>query len=1646
MSAYDYIVGADNVNMSAGGTSFLGGISDAVTKGAPAAILSGLYGFANTGIDLSNKLFRTSADRLDVAETLYKVDRNWGDYYAENKDAIDTVGFVAASIVPGTLAVKGLKLLQTGNVAGAFGRALGYTTRMETHYLNKALTDLATNGGNVFTRVNSAKMASLAFGVADNVLQTAAFEVAAAASLSSSPILENKDWKDVVADMTTNALVGGLIGGGISGLVSSRILKDAGKAVEAKQRVYDRLGSLAGLGVAKGDEAYSLADAVLSLPKEALSTTVELSHGRKDLLQSLDVSKLMDKTLRTSVERGVQKFENYLTNIVKDDPSVGQPFSKALVAHLQQGLKEGVGDDEIRNKLMDVLGNLRRVEAIGDRPLDVSGELRYLASAQQIQTSEGGLRNVFTAVPHANGVKQQVYRVVGDESQVTLAVLGRDARNAEAAFKAGFDTVLDPTTKRISVSPFSKIYQHIDAAEAEFSPMFFNVSTMQASFDAVPTIADVATAKNGVAGGLIINRHGVASGSKSFAFEVGKYKTPADSIEATARHAWAKELPKIFGEVDINDIAVLDALREAPLKAGDGLVLRDSATGIVTEFNAIADFDTFVFKQKIKQLPKLLEAAGDKTDFRDIAYRLNVSGAWVQDAVENGMTADKLYNTAGWRMSQERFLSRDNLLLRYDTSAVQAAEAFPDGILAYHSRVKEAKERAVEAARVVLSPKFHDRLLELGDDLTLTATSAPSGATGFGASNADYTDKLKAWAQYTGQQVANETTDRVSAQISRLQGPAASVLQDADAAAEVSALFTRLRTDPSALSLYQHPATGKYFVVDMDSFKKVVSGKQSGFATQIPLSDTAGAFVSEFHSQQTGRITSRKLLASAQGTELHWDTDKLYAPPIDTQRVPFFAFVKRHDGAVFGNSDVAMITARDAAELQQLVGAIEKDETLKVIYKKGTEDWFKAKATYEFSRTMNEPVLNDLLKSKHRLGNYLPNMTPQAVIEDVIQYTQRAESLIVRDAIEVNYAQTIAELRELSSRYSQVQTSKFAGIGARQLRNVVDPFDDTIKTALNITKEGEFTLWHRANEFVDAMGTAAWRAVSPAIMDAKDGKISWEQANKTLEKFGLGAHFRDEDAFLVAQTAPDRNLIKTALNKANMLLANGMLRLDFANSLLNIVSTPILLSTEVSAIRNSFKNDPELLKILTGMTSEAVPGTAVRVPSAKRLVYNAINNLFHDAQGSKELMTRYKAIGTVRGQTAMYHEMLNDLSLVPNLVPSEFAKKVDKWVEVGAKLTFNEQAEDFTRFVTSDVMRQLTDPAVKAGRMSVQEQNMFMTIFTNRVQGNYVAAQRPIMFQGTIGSAIGLFQTYQFNMFQQLFRHIGNKDLKTLAVAAGMQGTLFGANGLPMFSAINTHLIGNANSNSGHKDAYTFATQAAGKEIGDWMMYGTVSAFPLWSDKAPALWTRGDLNPRSMFIVPVPPMEVPAVQASLKLVNSVLGMAKQVSQGSDMSSALLFGLEHNGINRPLAGLAQVIKGTVTTNKGNLISANQDLLSIATASRLLGAKPMDESIAVTEMYRGAAYAAATKERIDSLAVTVKEKLRNNQSLTEEDWIELEGRYAAAGGRIQNFTQAVRRWDKNANTSVVNEVMKHSQTAAGQRMIEIMGGDPLEDFNP
>ncbi len=1644
----DYVsLAADSARMQGGGKSIFEKVGDAMTAGAAGAVVSGLGSIYNTGVWASNSVFGTTAEELDTGKVLGQVNTDWQRYYDENKDVIDTVGFIGGSFIPGGIAVKGLNAARAGRSAGVFRSALGYTMHKQQDFLEAGLKEIATKGPDVFGTLNKNKLLSMAFGTADNVLQTAVFETAAAVAMHRAPIFNNESWSDISWDIAKTSLVGGLFGGGIEALWTNKIYRNAGKLVEGKSRAYDVINQLERTNLGLGDKAFATIDSVLDLPAEVLAADKVLKFkyrlNGKDNPIELDTSALLDRQLRETVRRGEQTFQKSLTEAVAGDTSVGSPFAKAMLEVIADGKSRQLSNGEIKEQLLTYLGNLESIQGMAASRVDFTKDVFYVApGAKLIATEKIDAPKLFSSTRQSN--KDTAYRLVGNLEEARSGIVGTPGvgTTVKDAFAKGYDVVFSGNTGKLHINPASKVFKQAESPSDPTLRVTFNTRTKITSDNAVPTIADVAKA-----GAPVVTEPGITAGTTAFKFQVGRHENTLDSVQNTARHLWAANVKDLKG-VTINeqDFSLLDRIIADPTLADKTTKIR-LRDGSLEEL-PVGGIRRYVLQKKLEEAQRIFAEEGADVDHRLISYKLNAEQKWVQDAVSVEFRQEALDVPQAFR-ELESYAARDNVVLVYKKPPISNPDTpdFPTGQLAYEYRKTLALQQANYASSAVLG-QAGERYLDLDPRLLSRQADATGvGPTGAGFSNADYTDPLRLWAQDTGRATSLTSQQFTDAALNQLQPHMAKLITNGNT--EVGAVLNRIRFSEDRMAIVQNR------LVTLSDFKKyreleakVLAGEAKPadlasmqFRYNYELREDTAAFLQAYQDGHRTWLSKHGILARARGTVTHWDEDALYLPPLNTRKVPYFAFVRAQEGRIFGSSETVMITAKTAEDLQAKARKIEAQyPDMQVLFKDDTELFRKAQGDYEYTKSLNSPQIDPLLRKQGLLGDFIPTVEPKAVMEEFVTYVARREQDLVRNAVELKYGQTFSELEWLSSQYTRADKSKFGFMGKLDVKKIQDPFGDYKRLALNVSKRSEYTLWSNINEFVDALGSRAYGAVEESFRRSKAGEITWQQANADLEKFGLGGVFTSQADYLAAQTGADRSLVKIAVAKANMLLANVALRLDTANALVNIVSTPILLGTEVSAIRSSIKNDPKLAALFEQQFSESVPGQQMRVPSTVRLLANAVKNYF--GKDKAELINRYeKTIGSIRSDNAKFHDMIEDLALTPQLVPSAWSAKVDGWMEKGATLTGNNMAEQFTRFVASDVMRQITQPVVEAGRMSVKEQNAFIAIFVNRTQGNYLSSQRPIMFQGTLGAALGLFQTYQFNLFQQLFRHIEDKNGKTLAVAAGLQATLFGMNGLPLFDAINTHIIGNANINDQHKDIYS-SVAAADKEWGDFAMYG-MSAFPMFGDKAPSLYTRGDLNPRHVTIVPTNFSQIPAVEGFSRILKSVWGVGNQVANGGGFGDAMLHGLEHNGVSRPLAGLAQVLKGSSTTSQGSLISANVDMLSIASGTRLLGAKPMDESVALNHKFRMVAYEQADKQRIEALGVPIKDKIRNGD-LTPEDVEDFASRYAAAGGRMQSYGAAMQRWMRDANQSVLNTATKAHSTARSQRLFEVMGGDPLPDF--
>jgi hypothetical protein len=1691
MSSELAVIGADTANMQAGSNA---SFFDRTKMFTGSAVISGLSSIYNTFVDLGN-MAGGDFEPIDVSRRLSLIDRNWYNYYKENESLVDVTGFIGSSLIPGTLAIKGLKAVQVGHSAGAVGRAvqgpLSFFLSKRDEQLELGLKAIATEGGSAYSYINANKWASMGWGLADNMLQAAAFESAVALTMYKSPVLADASKADIISDIGFGMFVGGGFGGAIDAILTNKIFKNAVLGLGKNSRIYDTPPNYSKLGLPAGDEAYGFIDSLMGLADDIAPehSTIEVMNILSKKPVELDITKALQKNLEKTKKDQLEAAQLALHRLgTEDTPEVAQKVTELMMRMIKQGTEAGLTKEQIRAKLGNMFLGFKKATILpGKKELTSASkdEIFYLADEVDLGKlgEEGATIDTFLKMAKSNSpfeknATAKPWRLVGNLEEAKITATSTTFNDAWAN---GFDLAVIGGKMRIN--PKSALFERVDDPTLVPS-RYFNTRTGAVSDESIATWADMMPA--GSDARKLITADGVIHGNTLR--KVASNLTPKNSIAATARHAWATTLgPRNFAGsvIDPADISRLDRLAQLGLPA-EQLDELDVFVRLLDDTEVPAsslDLASHIADVKLAKLTELLddtETLGRLRDPREIAYMLNVEEEWIERAIANGFQRtgeNDLVSKASRKL--EEYLERENFIGTWQSpkslvelgvvskEALEAAtraanqkgakyvDTFATGELGFKARVDKIIESTKNAFVAVFGDDARGFLDLNTRDVIKIADELGAGASALGASNADYGNMLKLWAQHTGGLTHKLIAKIAEANLNKISPFIDMMKQDVKAGAELGVITTMLRKSDSHFYLLddskqlvvrdvlkKDQATGE-FSIDGEKLQRWLEknpGQQAVFDVD---SQKVVDFLSTWKNINGERVNKRAAIMNSRGATLGWDPEAIYAPPIDTQRYPHFAFIKIKQGHIASNSDVGMITARSAEELNKL--SKEVPDQFDVYYKADTEQYYKIKDEYDAQMSMNEPRVNSMMHKRGKLFDAFYEVRPENVMEDYVRFSQNADTALVRHGVETRYAQLFTELEALGNQYTKVATSQMSGRGKLYDKTAVNPFKDYLRTALDISKRSSFPLISQMNEFVDSVGTTAYRILVANTDKAKAGLVSWQEAEQIATKYGIGGMYAVandvEAAFKVANRPADRNLIREGVSKANMFLATVGLRLDTANALVNIISTPIMLGTELASLKSLARSNPEAIGALRHLSSISPDGT-IQVPSTLKVVGQAISNIL--GKDGKKLIEGYRQTGEVKDVVLQFHDMLGELAINPMLGAKGWKKSVDAAVEKGATWTGNNFAEDFTRALTANVMDQYTAPLIAAKLLTLQEAAAYRSVFVNRVNGNYISSQRPILFQGTVGAAVSLFQTYVFNVMQQLVRHIEDRSTRALLTMGGLQGAIYGLNGIPFFDAVNTHLIGNAAINDGHRDVYSATTELAGKELGNWLLYGTASGLPLFGDKSPALFTRGDINPRHITVLPVSPMDIPAVDVTIRIAKNIADIGSKLVNGADFGPALLEGLEHNGVSRPMAGFAQLAQGYTSTSKGSLVSAANEFSLVVASTRMLGARPMDEAVALNAMFREQAYKAADLERLSKLGEVVKTKLRGNQMPTEEEMNDFMRRYASAGGTLQNYASALQRWSRDANMSVVEQMKRHHATSYAQRLSEIMGGTTLEDF--
>lgn len=1606
--APSWLKAADAHAMAADGSSIFDDIAESVSN-APKflglSLASGLNSFYNTGVAVSN-VFRDKDNQIEANDTgkwISSYDDDLGKYYEANKTAIDLTGFVATSFIPGLMATKGLQAAQVaaraaaaGRIGSNFARATNLLAPAAETYVARAGAELAARSA-TFSFLNANAIKAVAAGAWQGTLETAAFETAVAATMFKSPVLEDMDAGDIAKNIIGTSLFGGAIGG-VAQAASTyfgvgKLLKNAdfrAKPIQTSDTTFatrEMLPSdkavLAAQDVARLESFPITPEYVLAQKKAAGETGESLLPHVVDA-EVARLNRLRDDNIMALKN----EFRTTIRSMSSDD----------ALGNMVTNLTDKMGSDDMmrlvfQSKEIVRAGDTTQLERAA-KEMVKRGEAKSFGEAKTLLMDEGQDLHI---VLHSGNIGEQI---VGRPGYLRMAdsftpeqILARVNRAGfKPSVKMDFSQKLDPhemelrwMAARRSNVPFPKdyVFHQYDLPALEKAQRMGLSNIKVQVGDSVEDVVDINNFLMQKKAEVL--QHQIAHGRKS------------DTIEAIT------DIRKDFIEGAMN--------------------MKQTATSADTAFNASRSY--------ADELAKFLG----------------------KDPTEIKLTDIDL-------MPRYAKVSYDTKLLKDE-----------DGMVIKGMELIKLREKAAKVSVDTYFGKFAGQLHEMFPDIPeelLRSTWRGEGGAGLLTNAGGAYGSMASMASYIGNLTGELSKARIGALTEDMAKYAQKLIDNPEDAVRFSAINSVVS---NSAEKYVMDVGGEHLIpyrlqqymekegIDLkgyldglgefeppsfngpDMIKLETQNIRDAVLKHISLNDTRNVTWQELHAIQ-GNV-DEKLAGVFR---------PIRPDPRDYKHI---AFVK--DPTMVGQGHTSMIFARDARELEDKIAEVQKLGKYKVYTKQQAEDFYKARGEWEFDKTLHENYVDTDLKSRGIMSNFLPSTDAKKIVNDWVRGEVRKENTLVKESVLFKYQKETQELKRLAAQWDQTHGSRIGTKSVDELLSSTtdsNPYVGLMKSMLNVTKLEEMPIWLRtANEATDAIVSRAWESATKVLTQVSGKGVTQaevDKINQIFDEVGFRSSYSIAAAELANQTVP-RGVLSTFVRSANALLTTTMLRLDAFNAVTNLVGHSILYAPEMQSVLKGIKTgNAEAVGELAKLSRIAVPGTADSIFSPAKLINNAIKRL-HGPDSAK-LIAEYKARGFVPDLAEQYFKSLDALTLNGMETVKDMHSKIGQIQEAlknfaatGEKWTGNKFAEKFNRLLAVDTMKQITEVAVKHGLMDEKAAWMYVNTFNNRVNGVLRAAERPLMFQGPIGQAMGLFQSYQFNMMQQAFRYLGTGQKKTAAMMLGLQGAVFGASSLPGFHLVNDHLIAEASGNTEHKDLFSATYQIFGKEGADWLMFGAPSNILKAS-----LYTRGDTNPRTWSIVPNPtnPGELPFVSSFAKAFGSLAEATTKISNGGPVWESFLSGIEHMGISRPLAGIAAVGRSVtsdgmqvISTQRNGNIAGSNDLLSLATLVRLAGAKPLDEAVATNRLFSVNALAQADRLKREELASELKGMIRAG-SVSDDAVEKFAERYAAYGGRQSGFASWWVTQHKNANVTQTDQFVRKLDNPYARRMQEVMGGrDPL-----
>lgn len=1549
-----------------------------------------------------------SSLKVGTYDTLKRMNQNWANFYEDNKDSIETASFIAGSIVPAGLAMKGMKALQAGKY-GFYPEVLTDAAQMKRH---SEAWQLLAEAGQHTSQYRKLKNSILWADLGQQAGMAIGTEIAVLAAMNDAPLMEDYI-KDPAKNFAISALFGTILGGALGHIITrNQIAKDTGSILSrnmdtAKAGVVDLPLNTAAVDdyqrmVYRAQQFRNNAENMDELPlarqlasEQAATWEAEAGKLRNEAiygptLRSLPVEAadtVAIQKIANDVLLSPYSFGANTIDIVKFSPkelNIRMRLSKEQEAAIDDVVGMKVMTGQIPVEQTDAMTERLRVAYKERMSFLVTEQIRGTPDWEKAMTkaSKAGKPTpesvyyspVFKAYVDAKLVPQLLHAVdIGVDKAETITI-GRledfgttvlFARNQSTAYADAHYVNALHTIAKFS----TRGGVHIpDTDLAQMQGWISRLSSLK-SGEEMPKIHLVTVPGDDV----VFSQAGLKAGGREVSLtQLTDYMVSLKDQELKNLSQAGASAQEISIRLNVPLATIEEAIYTGKSIGENGQIMKYTDASKIPEYLSKANA-TMTLTTNEKKLQSLVLRNADMSanlDKKAIVQAndeiLDAAMGDSKSAVAKDIYSSLLQYRQDWDLIREQLSQVNN----ENVGSIMGNSAD-----FYLRRLGKTGETAVVLGQTMTN------VLNQASETQLRGVVAKIRAhTASQVGNNEFNKVINILAGTSGYRNINEKGQLyrlIDSPVDFVERNKAAGIKDKNLGKQVEELINDL--DGSVLTLTPGMqailrdlgAVAKEQFALHNTINKIMGFKEmSDMGLHIPSFNPRNKFISYIIDRESTNPDQRVRLLVGRSAEHLADLERDW-------KIKFGSQDKRYE----------LIGPKSNQEKynfwNQRIAPLDMD------FADATK--FHSGASGQFSVPLDDAYAQTIVDTLHGRFLYYGKKIQQLYLSDIMDNLDAASSInqkfvdkqpLTARVLGRNQAPDAAKaFKNILLGNSQLDASENWQVANNCFTALVDYTSRTISNPLQALNEAidkgkygksnnqatykrlfselESTgLKNPFKSFDDYylfknMGKKLEDVVDPKLLgDAKawDAKVMELKVQETARRLGVPESKAEE--YLAAG--------------ASLLTATALRILETGHAFVTMISWPIL------TLPTLYQN---FAKVAVG------PGVDIANPA--KLMYDGVR--FRWSTPGKAKIDQWISEGFGDSVVSEISKLQNDL----RTGGKGAAASIDKFVNskaVSVLSTPSEFMEKETRLWTLSTGYL----AAKQAWPDISERNadMFAKAFLARAVGNYHAGQRPALFQGTFGTTIGLFQTYMLSWAQNAFRGIEEKNFKALSSQMLSQAGLFGMSSLPGYQLF-SQAIGEHFSDK-HFDLTTGTYRAVPEPLADFIIHGIPATLGI------GLYTRGNIQPR----VPFAQDNMLDTIAAVNLTRQTYAASAAALTGAlaahgmaDKGRAILEGLSMQSISRPVARIVELLPqydqqtGSVealgsVTREGNTVGTSSMVWSVpGVVSRVLSSRSSEEQIKRDMIYLQSFYGSVDSENRRELTHKMKTSIRNG-SLSEE----------------------------------------------------------------